>query len=410
MEDDTLRTRSFRFLLSGVLLGLFTAPLLHAAPTDDDSWWESYFGHPQQKPDNSNPGNGVTELYYDAPDGNAFIYSPDSDDVRTEGMSYGMMICVQTGHQKEFDKLWKWVKAHMAMPDPGMRGYNYWHCRIDGSVIDDGGPGSKCGAAPDGEEYFATALFFASHRWGDKSGIDYGADAKTILHAMIHNTHPMFVTETGASNPSPQVVFVPSGGVESTFTDPSYHLPAFYELWAKWDVPENRAFWKSAAAASRTLIAAAAHPVTGLTPDYARFDGTPYTYQYNQKSPYFTADAWRVVMNAAVDWKWNQAALSERTLCDRVQTFILSKSGDGNPRAESGWTLDGKTATNPYGDQTGLLAMNAVAGLAATNSEQAKRLFSAFASRSLPSGHWRYYSAMLSYLAHLHISDAFQIY
>ena len=35
--------------------------------------------------------------------------------------------------------------------------------------------------------------------------------------------------------------FVPE--VELAFTDTSYHLPAFYELWARWGPGEDRAFW-----------------------------------------------------------------------------------------------------------------------------------------------------------------------
>jgi oligosaccharide reducing-end xylanase len=412
-----MRNVNFRrivLLMPLFALGLALPPV-HAMGSSDsagsDPLWAAYFGHPDEKLDRSNPGNGVTELYYNAPDGNAFIYAPDSNDVRTEGMSYGMFICVETNHQAEFDKLWKWVKAHMAMQEPGTAGYNYWHCHTDGTVVDDGPAGSKCGAAPDGEEYFATALFLASHRWGDGStGLGYSDDAKAILNAMINNPHPMFVTDTGSGNPSPQVVFVPSGGVESTFTDPSYHLPAFYELWAGWDVSEHANFWKRAAKASREFLRRAADPKTGLTPDYANFDGTPYTYRYNEKSSYFTADAWRVVMNAAVDWKLNHADPEEQALCDRVQAFILSRSSDGNPKSESGWSVDGKTVTNNYGDQAGLLAMNAVASLAATNSDHAQIFLGAFADRRRPNGYWRYYQALLFYLADLQVSGTFEVF
>ena len=42
--------------------------------------------------------------------------------------------------------------------------------------------------APDGEEYYAMALFFASHRWGDgPPPLDYSVQARRILHACVHN-------------------------------------------------------------------------------------------------------------------------------------------------------------------------------------------------------------------------------
>jgi len=50
-----------------------------------------------------------------------------------------------------------------------------------------------------------------------------------------------------------QVVFVPRLGTPSQFTDPSYHLPHYYELWARWADKDNE-FWYEAAAASREFF------------------------------------------------------------------------------------------------------------------------------------------------------------
>ena len=46
-----------------------------------------------------------------------YIEDTGNDDVRTEGMSYGMMLCVQTDHKAEFDALWSWVMHYMYMQD-----------------------------------------------------------------------------------------------------------------------------------------------------------------------------------------------------------------------------------------------------------------------------------------------------
>ena len=40
----------------------------------------------------------------------------------------------------------------------------------------------------------------------------------------------------------------------NTFTDASYHLPAFYELWARWGPEEDRAFWARAATRQPRLL------------------------------------------------------------------------------------------------------------------------------------------------------------
>ena len=73
-------------------------------------------------------------------------------------MSYGMMACVQLDHKEEFDRIWKWTVTYMYMEEGENAGYFAWSCQPDGTK-------NSMGPAPDGEEYFAMALFFASHRW-----------------------------------------------------------------------------------------------------------------------------------------------------------------------------------------------------------------------------------------------------
>ena len=43
----------------------------------------------------------------------AFITDIKHHDVRTEGLSYGMMIAVQLNKKAEFDALWNWSKAYL---------------------------------------------------------------------------------------------------------------------------------------------------------------------------------------------------------------------------------------------------------------------------------------------------------
>ena len=58
-------------------------------------------------------GTDDERLYYPVGNDMAYIYTADTDDVRSEGMSYGMMICVQMNKQEEFNRLWKWAKTYM---------------------------------------------------------------------------------------------------------------------------------------------------------------------------------------------------------------------------------------------------------------------------------------------------------
>ncbi|RPH35976.1 glycoside hydrolase, partial [bacterium] len=233
-------------------------------------------------------GHDSTErVYYPVEPGMAYIEDVLHEDVRTEGMSYGMMIAVQMGKKQEFDRLWKWAKTHMQHKEGPHKAFFAWHCTTGGAMIDSN-------AASDGEEWFVMALLFASARWGNGEGVlHYKREAEAILDAMLNKESDPENTGqvTNMFNRTErQVVFVPS--VEAAgFTDPSYHLPHFYELWARWAVKDNQ-FWSEAAGVSRAFLKKAAHPVTGLTPDYARFDGTAMD-KWDGGHADFRFDAWR---------------------------------------------------------------------------------------------------------------------
>jgi endo-1,4-beta-D-glucanase Y len=155
-----------------------------------------------------------------------------NDDVRSEGMSYGMMISVQMGRKAQFDALWNWAWTHMRYRAGPRQSYFRWQCKPEGCA----GFGKDAVPASDGEAYMATALLMAAARWGHGKGVyDYDAQAQELLTAMLHKeTMNGGIQEGARSMFSPrhgQVVFVPVGDA-AEFSDPSYHLPAFYELWA----------------------------------------------------------------------------------------------------------------------------------------------------------------------------------
>ena len=121
-------------------------------------------------------------LYYELGSDEAYILDTGNDDVRTESMSYGMMICVQLNKKAEFDKLWRFVKNHCVHKSGPNKGYMAWQLNKDGSIKDNN-------AAPDGDEYIATALMFAAGRWGNDTGIDYWKEANCILENMLSKSH-----------------------------------------------------------------------------------------------------------------------------------------------------------------------------------------------------------------------------
>ena len=136
-----------------------------------DAMWEHYF-----------KGDNNSKVFFD--NGNeGYIKDINNNDVRSEGMSYGMMIAVQTGHKEEFDKLWKWAKNHMWHKGGDWDGYFAWQ-------RNDSGMGGDDNCAPDGEMYFMMSLLFAANRWDDDQ---YRKDALYIMDKMWNNpSHKLF--------------------------------------------------------------------------------------------------------------------------------------------------------------------------------------------------------------------------
>ena len=338
--------------------------------------------------------DGSERVYYPVGEDMAYIEDIGNGDVRTEGMSYGMMIAVQLDKKAEFDRLWKWAKTYMYQADGPFQGYFAWHCSPDGKKL-------ASNPATDGEEWFVMALFFASGRWGDGQGTyNYIQQARAILDAMRTKTAEENGIATDMFDPqAKQVVFVPSGR-NATFSDPSYHLPAYYELWARWADQDN-AFWAEAADVSRLFFRKAAHPQTGLMPDYANFDGTPATTDEHKD---FRFDAWRTLSNVAVDYAWFGADPWQVEQSNRVLAFLASQGIDSYPNQ---YALDGKALSGDH--STGLVSMAAVAALAA-DENTGKPFVQALWDVSVPSGKWRYYDGMLYLLGLLHVSGNFKIY
>lgn len=326
-------------------------------------------------------------------------------DVRTEGMSYGMMIAVEMNHKEEFDAIWNWARTYMYEGNPKHPSFGYfaWSCKTDGT------PNSET-PAPDGEEYFTMALYFASARWGDGQGIyNYHAEADALLHAMLHRERIVGPTKFGERDEAAEmdeehkmIRFVPDS-FGAGFTDPSYHLPAFYELWARWGPVEDRAFWADAGQVSRHFFAEAADKKTGLSPVYANWDGTPHGTRFPQ-SAIFGYDAWRVASNWSFDWNWWHAAADEPILSDRIQAFFATQPADYGDV----YTLQGVQIATRH--STGLVAANAVGGLAATDHARARRFEEALWNTPVPSGQQRYYDGMLYLLSWLHLSGNFRIW
>ena len=332
-------------------------------------------------------------LYYELGTDEAYILDTGNKDIRTESLSYGMMICVQLDMQTEFDKLWRFTKNHSMHKSGANKGYLAWQLKTDGSIIDDN-------AAPDGDEYIATALMFAAGRWGNKStGIDYWKEANYILDNMLSKGHYINSSHVNMFNADHQIVFVPYAQ-SAVHTDPSYHMPAFYELWSKW-ANNNRQFWKACADKSREMYPKFANSTTGLMPDYAEFSGEARSGEHSD----FRYDAWRCAMHMATDYMWFNGSETEKQQTKKLLDFF---HGEGIKDYKGLYQLNG---TPIYGGDhsPGLVGCNAV-GAMIYEDVKAWDFVDDFFEMDFPTGHFRYYDGCLYFLSYLHASGNFKMY
>lgn len=331
------------------------------------------------------------QIYFETRDEMGYVVDTGNNDVRTEGQSYGMMMAVQMGNQDVFDRIWKWTKTHMYMEEGLHQGYFAWSCQLDGTK-------NAYGPAPDGEEYFAMSLFFASHRFGDREApFNYSDQAREILSRCLRkgkdNTgHTMWDLDNYL------IKFVP----EVDFSDPSYHLPHFYELFGDWANEEDRPFWKEAAKRSRDYIALAAHPVTGLSPEYAFYDGTP---NHIRGFGDFFSDSYRVCTNIALDYEWFGDEATPLDVIDRLHQFFKDKPVADYRR----YKIDGTPFDEPALHPVGLFATLAAGGLA-RETAVANDYVKAFFDMPLRQGDRRYYDNCLYFFSLLALAGRFTIY
>ncbi|MCF0214899.1 MAG: glycoside hydrolase [Fibrobacteraceae bacterium] len=323
-------------------------------------------------------GDPVDErVCFEASDTMSYIIDIGHDDIRSEGMSYGMFIAACTGHEKMFSNLWNFSKRYLKNHEGPHKGFFSWQVSTtDFSMMDPG-------AAPDGEEYFAAALLIAAKKFNRR---DFLEDAKALINDMMHKETNELVGPI--IDPVQKMIrFSPVLG--NDFTDPSYHTIAFYRAFAEATGDEA---WLEVAEKSIEFLNKAAHPITGLYGDYAEYDGTPKSMSWFPESNCFSGDAWRVALNLSLDYALFRGSEKERELCERLLFFF-----EGRRPYVSDFTVDGGLyPRTPRNATPGLIAMNAAACQALVQGNPLTRQFvKDLAELPIPSKFWRYYDGML---------------
>lgn len=324
-------------------------------------------------------------IYFTTGTDQAYIRDIFHDDVRSEGLGLGLLIAVELGKRDEFDRLWRYAKAHRYTSGPGA-GYFPSFCENGSATVacDD----------PFGLQYMATALLLARGRWKNDPGpIDYDREAAEVLDVVRYKEDDncgVVDGVTGTFDAERHLPYdVPTIDALNT-SRPSIVMPAAYELWRQ---ATGDDFWSAAAAASRSYWKASAHPTTGLWPLRATFDGTPVA-----GSDVFLAEAYRTLINLVLDQIWTGGEPWAIEESNRLLQFFAAQGLD---TYAGGYSLDGRSVIDAT-HQNALVAANGALALIATREQRA---FIGAAWDLAPSiGRPRYNSGLMILLAQLILS------
>ena len=352
---------------------------------------------------------GPDRVYFEVGDTMGYVSDLKNHDARTEGMSYGMMVAVQFNKKDIFDRLWRYSKKYMQRQGGPNDGYFAW------SVDPETGKHRSEGTASDGELYFVTDLLFASNRWGNETGIDYYGEARRILDAMWAKDGSEGVNNI-LNVEYKQISFVPESD-RYNMTDPSYHVPAFFEIWAEYANDGHEQFYRECADTARAFLHRATHPKTGLNPDYAQYSGEAPTGRSAMRAA-FRYDSWRVPMNIAMDYSWYAKDKDwQKDYGKRIQNFLYCRGID---TFEDQFNMDGTLPEWVMGaggfqklrHSLGLVSTSAAASLMGTQAKSWEFVDAIWNAKLEPyeDGYFDpYYDGLLYLFSLMHLSGNYKI-
>lgn len=252
---------------------------------------------------------------------------------KVEGVGWAMITAAYMGDKELFDGIYQFYKNKCTSKAGGMMG---WSVTCDGFEDE--------GSATDGDLDVGFSLIVASWQWGG----DYLQEAREVIERcelLIKDCDGVSVLAAGYSGSA-------WGGCNET--DISYYTPAFFRVFA--DVTGEE-IWTKLADDTYILLERAAHPTTGLVPDWQYADGTPGSETGRETT--YRYDACRTPWRLALDYLWNGNEQA-REWCTKITDWA---HGVGAGNIVDGYQLDGtpnQDATNHNMAFTGGLAVGSM--------------------------------------------------
>jgi endo-1,4-beta-D-glucanase Y len=246
------------------------------------------------------------------------------DETRVEAIGFGMLLTAYYADKDEFDGLYHFYKIKRTANANNMMA---WNVSCDGI--------NSPGSATDGDIDVAFALIVAFNQWGG----GYLEEAKDVIrvikNSVVITCDSLLALAPGYSKESE------TGGRWGgcDLTDIQYYTPAFFRIFAEVSGDND---WNELADDTYTILNAAAHPVTGLVPDWQSVSGIPGGN--SKRIPYYRYDACRVPWRIALDYLWNGNTRA-REWCTKVSHWA-NDIGPANIR--DGYNLDGTENNQGY--------------------------------------------------------------
>lgn len=270
--------------------------------------------------------------------GNLMTSCDSADVAKVEAMGWAMMAAAYMGDKEVVDGLYDFYQTKVTSSACGMMAWN-----VSCSGISDSG------SATDGDIDFACGLLVAHWQWPT---LGYDVKLRNILdkaEVLITVCNGVYSIAPGCGGGRPY------GGCQET--DISYYEPAFFRYFA--DITGNAA-WTRLADDTIKILNAAAHPVTGMVPDWQTVNGSNYTGGRNTTYRY---DAIRTSFKTGLDYLWNGTP-AVKDWCVKLTSWLYSNVGVKN--IVDGYALDGRKE----GSYHNLAHLGSLAVCACANTQQ----------------------------------------
>ena len=255
----------------------------------------------------------------------------------SEGQGYGMLIvAIMAGHdpnaQAIFDGLWYFVRDHPSIIDPRLMA---WEIPEDAGGED---------SAFDGDADIAYGLLLAHAQWGSDGDVNYQAEARTVIAAILEST-------IGPDSHLPTLGdwVEPSGTTYNQYTPRSSDfMLAHFRAYGR---ATGDTTWGDVVTATQSVVAYVQtnhSPDTGLLPDFIQVMSDT-TYAPRPAERYFLEGAHdgHYYYNAGRDpWRMATDALlnndpTSMTQTQRIADWIASATSGNPTNIQAGYRMDG---------------------------------------------------------------------